>query len=699
MKHISLRYFSAVITLIYIFICFLGAVPAVSASAEGLPDFTAEEKAYIDSHKKLKVGYVQDRIPICFKDENGEAAGISRYIFDRVSEISGLDFEYVALPEGSVTYDYLLKENFDLVTSVEYNEENKKARGILISEPYLSSRKVVVAKENLNFSYDADFTAAVSTGSQTLKKVLAKSFPHFTLKDYESIQDCFDAVDSGSADLMIQNQFVVEYWLNKPKYEKLKVIPIEGLEDKMCFSAVVTLDGKTGVPQEEGEMLIDILDKTIKSMNEDEEGSYIIQGVMEYQYEYTFLDFIDRYRYAVGIFIISALIIISLVILLSRQRIKYAESRADVKAKGRFLSTMSHEIRTPLNGLIGLNNLMEKKIDDKEKLMDYIRQSSVTANYLLSLVNDILDSSKLEEKKLELLLAPISLGLVIETVGSIENSAMTEKKLDFSVDLDMPYPYIVGDEVRIQQILLNLLDNARKFTKEGGSITLTLAQELQSDKVLTTINVKDTGKGMSEDFQEHIFDLFSQELDTVSKGNQGTGLGLSISRQLARLMDGDLTCESKKNVGSCFTFTFLSDTAQPPSEQIHITDHSDKERPVILIAEDNELNGEILIELLKGEGFEADLAQNGKKALEIFKSSPEGKYGVILMDLLMPEMDGFEAAKAIRSLDRDDAKTVKIFACTANSFTEDKEKAFESGMNDLIPKPIDINMLINKLYQ
>lgn len=693
----SLKVLTILAALAVILIC----APNAPAHAQGqTPDFTAEEQAYIASHQTVKVGFVQDRIPVSFSDKDGEFQGISRYVLDRVSDICGIDFEYAPLPGGSVTYDFLLGGGFDLVTSVEYNEENKNANGILISQPYFSSRKVVVAKENLDFRPDADWTVAVSTGSQTLKKVLEKAFPNFVLKDYETISECFDAVRSGDADLMIQNQFVVEYWLSKPKYEQLKVIPVRGLDDEMCFSAVVTFkEGQVGPTQEEGKILVSILDKSIALLSEDEIGNYTIQGVMENQYHYTFLDFIERYRYAVATSIIAFIIIIILVLILARQRIRIAASKADAKAKGRFLSTMSHEIRTPLNGLIGLNYLMSQKIDDKEKMKGYLRQSSVTAKYLLSLVNDILDSSKLEANKMELVLRPVDLGFVAQTIRSIESGAFEDKNIDFTLDCDFAHPWVSADDVRIQQVLLNLLDNARKFTADGGKVSVSFTQSDANDgNVLTTVTVADTGKGMSEEFQKHIFSVFSQELETVSKGNQGTGLGLSISRRLARLMGGDLTCVSKKGEGSTFTFTFLAKPTQPQEKTDSTTYFVSGERPGILIAEDNELNGEILVELLEGEGFKATLAENGKKALQIFSDSQPDTYGIILMDLLMPEMDGFETAKAVRALDRPDAKTVKIFACTANSFAEERDKAFASGMDDFITKPVDVNQLLEKLH-
>ncbi len=673
--------------------------PPVYADGENNIGFTPAEEKYISEHKVLRIGYVQDRIPVSFSDENGELAGISRYIFDHVSELCGLKFEYVPLPAGDVTYDYLLGERLDLVSSVEYNKENQTARGILISNPYLSSRKVVVARSGLDFKYDANLSIAISTGSQTLRKVLGAMYPNFTLVDYPTISDCFDAVNTGAADLMIQNQYVVEYWITKPIYEKLNVIPVLGLDDELCFSAVVALDERGGTPPEDGRILIDILNKAIASMTEDEVGSCTIRGIMENQYRYTLSDTLYRYRYAVSAGAAALLVIILLAALLIRVHIRYTENKADAKIKADFLSSMSHEIRTPLNGLIGLNTLMSQNLDDREKLTGYLSQSTMTANYLLSLVNDMLDMSSLQTENLDLEMRPIDLELVFNTVNSIAESAMSRKNIKYTADCDIKYGCVLGDEVRLQQIMMNLLDNARKFTPKFGDVKLSAKQEMtDGSKVLTTVTVTDNGKGMSEEFQKHIFDTFARELDTVSKGNQGTGLGLPISRRLALLMGGDLTFVSRKGEGSSFTFTFTAPAAVMP-ERESAQGGEERSHPRILIAEDNELNAEIILELLREYGFEADLAENGRIALNKFLNSETGTYGVILMDLLMPDMDGFETAAAIRASGRDDAKTVRIFACSANSFDEDRDKALLNGMDAFFPKPIDVGELIKKINE
>ncbi len=661
--------------------------------------FTPEEIARNREFGVLKVGYVSDRNPISFRNKEGELDGVSRKIFDRLQEISGLQFEYVALPSGPVTYDYLLGEGFDFVTSVEYNEENKKARGILISHPYLTSKKVVVGRPDLVFDANAHLRVAVSTGSQTLKKVMAAMYPNFELVDYETMEDCFDAVNDGKVDILIQNQFVAERYLYKPVYEKLIVVPVIGMDDELCFSAVTPLEDTGGKEWERCEELLNVIDRAIALLTEDEVTNYIIEGTMENIYDLTYEDLFYRYRYALLALAAAFVLVLVMIAMIARYRLRTADAQAEAKAKGNFLSTMSHEIRTPLNGMIGLNYLMEQNLDDRQKMKDYLRQSSSTAKYLQSLISDILDMSKLEMNKMELVSSPFSLKDALAVIETIERSRMTEKEIDFRMDMDVPHPFIVGDEVRLEQIILNIIDNAYKFTPAGGSVRVQVRQTPSGDgKTSTEIKVSDTGCGISEEFQQKIFHMFTQERSTVSKGNQGTGLGMSISYLLAELMGGDLRVESKLGQGSCFTFSFPAEIVQEdPRTGRQDTETRAGEIPEdchILIAEDNELNGQILTEILREEGFWTSLAVNGQVAVDLFKASAQGEYSAILMDLRMPEKDGYEAAKEIRALPRPDAKTVRIFACTADSFQEDREKAIACGMDNFVAKPVDVKKLI-----
>ena len=677
-------------------VCLAVLTPALAPSARA-EEYTAEEREFIENSGPLKVGYVSARPPVSFEDGNGQLAGISRYIFDRVAKLSGLEFQFVPLPDGDVTYDYLTSEGFALVTSVEQNRENQQARGILVSDPYLASRKVVVGRQDLDFRLDSRLSVAITTGSQTIKKVLGDMYPNFTLVDYDSISDCLDAVKAGRADLMIQNQYVVEYWLSKPKYEGLKVVPVVGTDEELCFSAVVDFGTGVGAPQEDGELVISIINKAIGRISQEEISNYTIQGIMENQYRQTLADFVYRYRALIVVLAVSALVIIALGILLFNARVRSMEARADAKARGQFLSTMSHEIRTPLNGLMGLNYLMSQKTDDPEKISGYLRQSTATARYLLSLVDDLLDMSRIREHRTEILAEPTDMELLVTGAANLARGVLEDKGIEFVTDIAIGTPWVEADPVRVEQILMHLLDNAGKFTPEGGKVTLRVWQGTRDDgRVITAMEVTDNGRGMSEEFQKHVFDAFARELDTVSKGNEGTGLGLAISHELALAMGGELSVESHKGLGSRFLFVFPAPIAQPPEPQEPEPPKAPG-RTRILVAEDNELNREIMHDLLENEGFDILMAMDGREAVELFRSSPVGDIGLILMDLLMPVMDGYEAARAIRELNRPDAATVRIIACTANTQESDRRRAFEAGMDDFIPKPVDVSDLLNKI--
>lgn len=387
---------------------------------------------------------------------------------------------------------------------------------------------------------------------------------------------------------------------------------------------------------------------------------------------------------------------------------KSLHAKTQLEARNEFLSNMGHEIRTPLNGLIGLNHLMVQNIDDKEKLRGYLQKASHAAQYLLALVNDILDMSKLQAGKVELHIAPANLEMILDNVISMQRENIEGRGLELRVESDIAEPWIECDEVRIKQVLMNLLSNAAKFTPRAGTVTVRMRQEGWEEAdgkqiIKNCFEVEDTGCGMSEEFQKHIFEAFTQEREHNAESQKGTGLGMSISYLLMKAMDGSLSVESRLGEGSIFYVSFPAVVAQ---EQEHMPADQDVDAAAldldnlnILIAEDNEINAEILTEILKEHNITSEVARNGKEAVEKFAASAPGTYPIILMDIQMPEMDGYEAAKAIRNLKRTDAGTVRILACTANTFQEDIDRVMESGMNGFIGKPINIEELFLKLSE
>jgi len=378
-------------------------------------------------------------------------------------------------------------------------------------------------------------------------------------------------------------------------------------------------------------------------------------------------------------------------------------ARAESKARFDFLSNMSHEIRTPLNGIIGLIQLAKLHKDNPARVNENVEKMDQSAQYLLSLVNDILDISKLEAGKVEINTRPTSLEAFLDNVYSIEKPVMDKHNINFIITKTLLHPNVLIDERAVKQIMINIIGNAAKFTPENGTITFTITQENDTASIVnTTFIITDTGCGMSKEFCDKIFDEFSQDRSANENSQKGTGLGMAISYRLTKAMGGDISVESEIGRGTTFSVTIpakIIDEAQV-KESIKVMETLpalQKDKLHILLAEDNEINAEILIELFEDENIPIDHALNGKEAVTKFSNSKPGEYNIILMDIQMPIMDGYEATRAIRALDHPDAKTVYIFACTANSFEENKVMAFDAGMDDFLTKPIDIRILLDKI--
>ncbi len=397
---------------------------------------------------------------------------------------------------------------------------------------------------------------------------------------------------------------------------------------------------------------------------------------------------------------VNMLLLLCLLVFFYRVRILSVNKQTKIQAKEEFLARMRHEIRTPLNGLIGLHYLMKSYINDKQQMEEYLQKSVHSAKYLQSVINDMLDFSQLTQDKLVLEKTSFSLERTLSALSSLVKIQAEEKNIQFTLDAKLSHPFVEGDQMRLEQALINILNNAVKFTSDGGSVVLHVTQrEPHHGVIKTKFEVKDTGCGMSETQQQRIFDSFRQ----TPADNSQTLLGLSVSSLLVKKMGGDIDIQSQLGQGSCFTITLpfaLSDAEAPnaASGVIKRKFRPDKKLNV-LVAEDNELNAEVLIEVLGLEGHRASWAANGKQAVDLFAASAPDEFDLILMDLQMPVMDGYEATRLIRGLDRPDAKTVSIWACTANTFQEDQKSAQASGMNGFISKPIDVKLLLSKLEE
>ena len=380
------------------------------------------------------------------------------------------------------------------------------------------------------------------------------------------------------------------------------------------------------------------------------------------------------------------------------------KAEAANEAKTEFLQRMSHDIRTPINGICGMVNMAEHYADDMEKQTEYRTKVKEASNLLLELVNEILDMSKLESGEIVLEEIPFNLRsisrevfVVIEQMAAEQNiRIMWERK-------EITHRNFIGSPGYVKRVMMNILSNAIKYNRESGQIYISCIEIPSEQPEMTTMEFvcRDTGIGMTEEFQKYIFEPFAQEHTGSRTKFAGTGLGMAIAKNLIEKMGGTITMESEKDVGTTFVIRvpFKTDPdADKREKQKDVSENSIKGLH-ILLAEDNELNMEIAEFVLQNEGADVTKAWNGQEAVELFRNSASGELDVILMDIMMPVMNGYEATQMIRSLDREDAKTIPIIAMTANAFTEDRIRAKEAGMNEHVAKPVDVEVLVKVIHK
>lgn len=367
------------------------------------------------------------------------------------------------------------------------------------------------------------------------------------------------------------------------------------------------------------------------------------------------------------------------------------------QSKTTFLSRMSHEIRTPMNGIIGMLALAEGKMQKQDPAMQYLDKANELSAHLLSLINDILDMSRIEAGKVELENKPFSLRAMGDKLYDMFAKTLDARGIRYAVNFEgVTVDWLLGDELRLSQIMINFLSNAVKFTEQGEIVVTIRQMMLREDNVDLLLRVHDTGQGMDPNFVYRIFRPFEQESIETGKKYGGTGLGMAITDQLVHLMGGQILVESLPSKGSDFT-VYLTLPQAEADEQASVTGRAEDQNQYedafqdcrILMAEDNDINAMIAVELLEGMGAKVDVAQNGQLALEAFQAKPEHYYDFILMDVQMPVLDGRAATRALRALDRSDATEIPIFALSADAFIEDERLSMESGMNGHYSKPID----------
>ena len=672
------------------------------------PSFTRQESEYIRRAGPIST-LLYTRIPWSWVDpESGEVRGITVDILNELGRVSGLQFEYTALPHATSPVEAVKKGEYQLCAGVMDCPMFRADEGIALSDPYYTDTLLALCRKGFAGSLTDELRAELPAGFAAARSYLGQQYPNYHLGDSLTIQECFDQVLGGKADIAIADSLVIGQFSQNPRYESLTSLPRFSLPENMCAAA------GSGP---EGELLISILNESIQCLDDQVLSRIVLNNTVAAPSQLAWQDLLYKYRstLVVGGGLLVILLGVLAAALAQRHRhvnqlfaanrqLEQAvrETRQANQAKGDFLSRMSHEIRTPLNAILGFSSLAGDHLDDPARARDYLQKTQTAGHLLLGIINDVLDMAAIEQGKLKLAAEPFELGGMLDAVDSMYSAQCREKGLAYlprrSGDLACA---VVGDELRTQQILMNLLSNAVKFTPAGGQVALEVKElEAPGPGVRLRFAVSDTGEGMSPEMLERLFQPFEQEDGTTARRHGGSGLGLSIVKALVEAMQGTLKVQSEKGKGTRFTVELPFGLPAPGQAAAGSAGPAEAPRLPgvhILLAEDNEMNALLAQELLGPTGAQVDWAQDGSKALQMFLASPEGYYQLILMDIQMPGMNGYETARRLRAAPRADAPGVPVLAMTADAFKQDVEKAAAAGMDGHIAKPIDPGLLYRAL--
>lgn len=653
-----------------------------------------EELDYVSQKKTATVAIPRNWHPLMCLENDDSHNGLVPDILSKIEEYSGLKFQYLYCESYEEALSMVQNGGADLLGFYLGNEEEASENGLALTPTFAELSSILVRNKESTYPSEG-LTGAVMNG-----RILPESIVAAEVKTYSDISDALADVNSGKVDFCYGISSRIESMIQQNNYVNLVQVNLVNENVEACFA----------MPSPVQPELFSILSKGINSLSDEEKTAIRSRNLVSIGESHITLSSIVYGNPGLAISAVSLFLILLLVvvIIVSRSRIRAASMRlelqraeADNRAKSQFLSRMSHEIRTPMNAIIGLTDLTGMTEDLPEQTQRNLSKIKSSSQYLLSLINDILDMSRIESGKMEIASEPFSMNQLLEEIRNMLDPEAVSKKLDFRLEKEIRDDVLMGDAIRLRQVLLNLLSNAFKFTAAGGTVLVQVVEQEATEEAATfAFRVKDTGIGIAKEDQKRVFASFEQLGTNVSK-SQGTGLGLAISSSIVQQMGGTLQLESELDQGSEFYFTITLSKGR--LEDLPVS-QPEEDMPLlggvkILVAEDNDLNAEIVIELLHAQGAEVVRAENGKIALEMFEHSRIGEFQAILMDILMPEMDGLEATAAIRSLTRRDAGTIPIIAMTANAFKEDEQSAMAAGMTGFLSKPVNVSLLYGTLAE
>lgn len=687
-------------------------------SAQSSSFLSKEESEWIEQHGAIRIGYLNQDGGISSVDPStGKLTGvITDYVDLAENCLQGqtLEFELNGYETRSELLKALQDGKIDLIFHTNQNPYFAETNGFALSDTLLTLNMAAITAKD-SFDENKENTVAVEKDNFALKAYLSYNYPQWKVVEYETSDAAVKAMQKGETDCIVSNSGTVSDYLKNNK----------------LHSVFLTKEADVPFAVQRGEpVLLSILNKTLTSMPAAQFSGAVVSYNASSR-KVTARDFIQDNFLTVSLIAGISFSVVLCIILDSLKKSQRAEEKSKKsaeqalklnqeleekrqelqnalveaqsanKAKISFLNNMSHDIRTPINGIIGMLAILEKSGNDGERAKDCLNKINESSKLLLSLVNDVLDMAKLDSGTMVFSDESINLDQVCKEIAESlyfqaeEGLRVTEEHDDYKG------VYVWSNAVHLKKILMNLFTNSMKYNTVNGSIYLSMRTiERSEDHMTCEFKIRDTGIGMSEEFiKNKLFTPFVQAGNSARSEYSGTGLGMPIVKQLVENMGGTITVESKLGEGSCFTveLPFEIDTTARPEEKEDL--NADLSGVRILLAEDNELNAEIAEFMLMENGAEVERVKNGLEAVQHFEACESGTYDVILMDVMMPVMDGLTATKTIRSLERQDAKTIPIIAMTANAFREDAEKCIDAGMNAHFSKPIVIEEVIKTILR
>ena len=677
---------------------------------------TGEEKSWMKEHGAIRIGFLNTDPAIFFMDkETGQLTGtLAEYVSYAKDCLGNQTLEFILQEYDN--YDELIQalqdREIDMIFYTGRNPYLAEEKGYALTNTAWTYSLMAVTDEK-NFDENEVYTVAVPKEKEALKQHIAFSYPQWKLADYDSLDDAADMVTNGKADCFLMGASQAMIYDNSQNF---KSVPLTKTMEA-CFAV------KTG----EG-ILLSILNKTLKAMPSDMLTSAlaIYDSTAD---KVTFSDFVKdnmlAFFVAVGLFVLSIFSIILVLLQKARKaeavaklaandtqklndKLEIALKKAETAslAKTRFLNNMSHDIRTPMNAILGYAQLMKDELKGKDlpETSEHLKKLQQSGSLLLSIINNVLDMAQIESGKMEIDENYARIEDIRQTLFEIFEDEAKKKNLELHYTINIEHEHILTDITKVKEIFVNILSNAIKYTPSGGSVMLNI-DELACDEpgyMIVRTSVSDTGIGMSRDYLTKIFDAFTRERNTTKSKITGSGLGMSIVKKYVDLLGGTIDVESELGKGSTFTVTLKHRIADESYYEKTQTENSETcseilEGKNILLAEDNDLNAEIAEVILERAGLKIERVEDGIQCVNRIMKMPAGTYDMILMDIQMPQMDGYKATRVIRRLPDKDKACIPIIAMTANAFEEDKRKAIAAGMNGHIAKPIQVDKLLSTL--